>query len=79
MHRIFCTSAAVRLLTTGASCAGVADLMASAGEALDCSGEGELYEPLIGLRVGALLGILAVSSIGGADLSLLSRLAKTCF
>ena len=41
----------------------------SVGEALDCSGEGDLYEPLIGLRLGALFGILAVSSIGGMHMS----------
>ncbi|KAL3145570.1 low-affinity Zn(2+) transporter zrt2 [Trebouxia sp. C0010 RCD-2024] len=64
MHRIVCTSAAVQLLTNGAFCAGVARFMGSAVEAIDCSGEGDLYEPLVGLRVGALFGILAVSSIG---------------
>lgn len=47
--------------------------MESAVEAIDCSGENDLYEPLVGLRVGALFGILAVSSIGGADLSFCSE------
>ena len=47
----------------------MADLVEPALEALDCSGEGDLYEPLIGLRLGALFGILAVSSIGGTHLS----------
>ena len=42
-------------------------------EALDCGGEGDLYEPLIGLRLGALFGILAVSSIGGMHISFSSR------
>lgn len=41
----------------------------SVAEALDCSGEGDSYEPLIGLRLGALFGILAVSSIGGMHMS----------
>ena len=45
----------------------------SVAEALDCSGEGDSYEPLIGLRLGALFGILAVSSIGGMHMLCPSR------
>ena len=39
--------------------------MAAATPALDCSSNNSFYEPLVGLRLGALFGILAVSSIGG--------------
>ena len=39
--------------------------MAAATPALDCSSDNSFYEPLVGLRLGALFGILAVSSIGG--------------
>ena len=42
----------------------MADSVAAATPELNCSGD-DFYEPLIGLRLGALFGILAVSSIGG--------------
>ncbi len=43
----------------------MADSVAAATPALDCSYNNSFYEPLVGLRLGALFGILAVSSIGG--------------
>ena len=47
----------------------MADSVAAATPALDCSSNNSsnnsFYEPLVGLRLGALFGILAVSSIGG--------------
>lgn len=42
--------------------------MVAASPDLNCSADNSFYEPLVGLRLGALFGILAVSSIGGGCL-----------
>lgn len=42
----------------------MADSVDAATSALNCGSDNSFYEPLVGLRLGALFGILAVSSIG---------------
>ena len=51
----------------------MADSVDAGSPALDCSSDSNFYEPLVGLRLGALFGILAVSSLGGIYLQYFSR------
>lgn len=62
-----CPTAADLLKRSVVCCRRMADSVAAATPALDCSSDTSFYEPLVGLRLGALFGILAVSSIGGTS------------
>ena len=66
-------------LTSGCLAGRMGDAVTAATPALDCSSD-EIYEPLVGLRLAAMFGILAVSSFGGEDIAFLDAMSKcaTC-